>query len=220
MQQRLLALRQCWQDDGSSHCGVLTTAPCALATTVMAFLKWPSIDETCCWPAAMQLSPTLVMCATQPGEGEISWWASNVAVCSVDSHTLQPLACEDYDPRTWQECLWNKGFEGTGVEDPRLIVWPGKGLFMMFGSKPWPLNPKGIQPADTTCDGPWAFQQWMILLQPYGPTKDAKDPWQNGIIRMQYLPKAPSDPSVLIKEKNWNPFVYKGKLYFSQVRRL
>jgi hypothetical protein len=38
-----------------------------------------------------------------------------MSVCSVDSMTLQPLACEDYDPRTWKECEWSKGFEGEGV---------------------------------------------------------------------------------------------------------
>jgi hypothetical protein len=156
--------------------------------------------------------------STRPMEGEISWWASKIAVCSMDPQTLDPISCEHYDPRTWKECLWNKGFEGTGglagrawaidvgrgecgkgtrrggaapaaglqsaqdrppaaphspacpgvlcvlplpagVEDPRLIVWPGKGLFMMFGSKPWPKDPNGIQPEQTACDGPWAFQQ-------------------------------------------------------------
>lgn len=47
-------------------------------------------------------------------EGEISWWASKMAVCSMDPITLDPIKCEHYDPRTWKECLWNKGFEGTG----------------------------------------------------------------------------------------------------------
>lgn len=44
----------------------------------------------------------------------ISWWSSKIAVCSVDSHTLQPIACEDYDPRSWKECEWSLGFEGEG----------------------------------------------------------------------------------------------------------
>lgn len=37
-----------------------------------------------------------------------------MAVCSVDSQTLQPVACEDYDPRNWKECEWSLGFEGEG----------------------------------------------------------------------------------------------------------
>jgi hypothetical protein len=104
-----------------------------------------------------------------------------------------------------------------GVEDPRLIVWPGKGLFMMFGSKPWPVNPNGILPSDTRCDGPWAFQPWLVLVQSYSPLPDPADPWTRGIVRLQYLPPNLQDKDVLIKEKNWNPFIYKGKIYFSQV---
>jgi hypothetical protein len=103
-----------------------------------------------------------------------------------------------------------------GVEDPRLIVWPGKGLYMMFGSKPAPVNPDGFQPEDTRCEGPWAFQQYLVLLQPYGDKPDPSDPWQRGIIRLKYLDRPPKDPEALIKEKNWNPFIFKGKLYFSQ----
>lgn len=106
----------------------------------------------------------------------------------------------------------------AGVEDPRLIVWPGKGLFMMFGSKPWPIKPDSNTMEDTKCDGPWAFQPWMVQLQSYGVAPDTKDPWQRGIVRLQYLPPGPQDPNELLKEKNWNPFVYKGQLYFSQVR--
>lgn len=48
-------------------------------------------------------------------EEYISWWGSKMSVCSVDSLTLQPLACEDYDPRSWKECEWSKGFEGAGA---------------------------------------------------------------------------------------------------------
>jgi hypothetical protein len=46
----------------------------------------------------------------------ISWWSSKMAVCSVDSQTLQPVACEDYDPRSWKECEWSLGFEGEGKD--------------------------------------------------------------------------------------------------------
>ncbi|KAI8477356.1 MAG: hypothetical protein J3K34DRAFT_397993 [Monoraphidium minutum] len=153
--------------------------------------------------------------SNKPNEGEISWWASKLAVCSVDAATLQPAACQDFDPRTWKECLWNKGFEGTGPEDPRLIVWPGKGLFMMFGSKPAPVNPASTRPEDTRCEGPWAFQQYLTLLQPHAEAADAKDPWSNGIMRLRYMDHAPAADE-LLKEKNWNPFIFKGKLYFSQ----
>lgn len=106
----------------------------------------------------------------------------------------------------------------AGPEDPRLIVWPGKGLFMMFGSKPWPKDVNGVLPHQTACEGPWAFQPWLIQLQSYGHTPRRKDPWSKGIIRLQYLSGAAMKPGDLLKEKNWNPFIYKGKLLFSQVR--
>jgi hypothetical protein len=34
---------------------------------------------------------------------------------------------------------------------------------------------------------------------------------------LQYLSGAPLPPDGLLKEKNWNPFIYKGRLLFSQV---
>jgi hypothetical protein len=48
----------------------------------------------------------------------ISWWSSKLAVCSVNSQTLQPISCEDYDPRDWKECEWSLGFEGEGELHP------------------------------------------------------------------------------------------------------
>lgn len=160
----------------------------------------------------------LAVAAKTPDEALISWWGSKIAVCGLDAATLQPTACENYDPRTWAECLWNKGFEGTGPEDPRLIVWPGKGLYMMFGSKPAPVNPEGVAPADTACEGPWAFQQYLVQLQGYGGGADPDDPWQKGIIRLRYLDASAPPPGdgALLKEKNWNPFIWKGRLFFSQ----
>lgn len=154
----------------------------------------------------------------------ISWWGSSVAVCDLDARTMQPVACADFDPRPWSECTWGQGFEGTGVEDPRLIVWPGKGLFVMFGSKPWPVDPAAspVTAASAACEGPWAFQPWLMLLQPLGEKADPSDPWSRGIVRLSYLPEGKPPPpaadgsAVLLKEKNWNPFIYKGRLLFSQ----
>eukprot|EP00882_Tetradesmus_deserticola_P008371 GHRQ01008828.1.p1 GENE.GHRQ01008828.1~~GHRQ01008828.1.p1 ORF type:complete len:465 (+),score=149.32 GHRQ01008828.1:352-1746(+) len=154
--------------------------------------------------------------STKKDEEYISWWGSKLSVCSVDSLTLQPRSCEDYDPRTWKECEWSKGFEGAGPEDPRLIVWPGKGLFMMFGSKPWPKDPSGTLPEQTACEGPWAFQPWLVQLKSYGPAPDPADPWGQGVVRLQYLSGEVPKEGELLKEKNWNPFIYKGQLFFSQ----
>ena len=64
----------------------------------------------------------------KPNEGEISWWGSKLAVCSVDAHSLQPVACQHYDPRPWKECLWNRGFEGTGAAAGGMGLQGNKGL--------------------------------------------------------------------------------------------
>jgi hypothetical protein len=107
------------------------------------------------------------------------------------------------------------GLYHAGPEDPRLIIWPGKGLYIMFISKPWPVNPDGITPEDTACSGPWAQQPWLMPLitintalagtdaagdghqeasgaaaaaaTPDTPLNPIEDPWlQTSIIRLQY----------------------------------
>ena len=55
-----------------------------------------------------------------------------------------------------------------------------------------------------------------MLLQPHADAPDPADPWSNGILRLRYLADPNPDPNALLKEKNWNPFIFKGKLYFSQ----
>jgi hypothetical protein len=37
------------------------------------------------------------------------------------------------------------------------------------------------------------------------------------IVRLQYLSGEVPKEGELLKEKNWNPFIYKGQLFFSQV---
>jgi hypothetical protein len=90
----------------------------------------------------------------------------------------------------------------------------------MFGSKPWPKDPSGTHPDQTACEGPWAFQPWLVQLKSYGPAPDPADPWGKGIVRLQYLSGEVSKEGELLKEKNWNPFIYKGQLFFSQVGRV
>lgn len=71
------------------------------------------------------------------------------------------------------------------------------------------------------CDGPLAFQQWLLLLHPYTQQHDPLDPWSRRIIRLTYEGDEAYDapPDGLRREKNWNPFINKGKLLFSQVSR-
>lgn len=51
--------------------------------------------------------------ASASGE-EVVMWASKVSLCAVNHTSLQPLSCRQYDPRQWQECMWNEGVEAEG----------------------------------------------------------------------------------------------------------
>jgi hypothetical protein len=44
----------------------------------------------------------------------ISWWTNRISLCTADPATLQPMACTDFDPRNWTDCMWNGGFETLG----------------------------------------------------------------------------------------------------------
>jgi len=106
----------------------------------------------------------------------------------------------------------------AGPEDPRLFVWPNKGLFMLFGSKPWPLNASGGSLEDLKCDSGMALQQWLVLVQPFSNMSTLEDPWMRGVIRLQYLNDSSNMGSDgLRREKNWVPFIYEDQLLFSQV---
>lgn len=155
------------------------------------------------WPKEIDSYPP-----NPKGRNYISVWQSWILLCTVDPNTMQPTSCRDYDPRTFEECLWQEGFEGTGVEDPRLIVWPGKGLYMQFGSKPMQKKPG----EDLSCEGPWQFQPWLVLLRPYvANALTLKDPWvTDKVVRLSHLPAGHHT------EKNWAAFIHKDQLYFSQ----
>lgn len=121
-------------------------------------------------------------------------------------------------------------------------MWPGKGLYIMFISKPWAERPSGIKPSDTQCAGPWAQQPWLMPLVTFQwDAAAASDPWSGSeLIRLQYMSERAAELYAaatqgvdadgnklaekkqvkhhgLHKEKNWNPFIYENELYFSQV---
>ncbi|KAF6264081.1 hypothetical protein COO60DRAFT_1698523 [Scenedesmus sp. NREL 46B-D3] len=125
-----------------------------------------------------------------PSKKWVSWWVSRVSLCTADAASLQPLACSDYDPRPWRggECMWSTGFESLGPEDPRLIVWPGKGLLQYL---PEHATQVAGSSSSSSSGGGGASGS-----RQHGRTHHRR-------------------PS-LHKEKNWNPFVYNNELYFSQ----
>eukprot|EP00775_Hariotina_reticulata_P013001 gene13001-13130_t len=168
------------------------------------------------WSAASRSSLPWYPPAHPHQDDRIRFWHNAVALCSVNSNTLQPTHCHDYDPRDWPECWWGQGFEAGGIEDPRLFAWPGKGLYMLFGSKPWPRKAESSSFEDQLCEGPLALQQWLVLVEPSAHSSST-DHWQQGIIRLQYTDDTQNIAGDgLRREKNWNPFVYRNRLLFSQ----
>lgn len=64
--------------------------------------------------------------------------------------------------RRFQECLWGSekkvaDVDTQGVEDPKLFVWPGKGVYAVFGRKPEALG------ASPYCRDP-IFVQFIVQV--------------------------------------------------------
>jgi hypothetical protein len=99
---------------------------------------------------------------------------------------LVQVECSKLEPweGTFGECVWSGLVDTRGIEDPKLFVWPGKGVYAMFGRKPElaqdaasPLCPK---------DQPWLQQYLMLLIPARQPpahgtavmtTTANEDPW-------------------------------------------
>lgn len=64
--------------------------------------------------------------------------------------------------RRFQECLWGSerkvaDVDTQGVEDPKLFVWPGRGVYAVFGRKPEALG------ASPYCRDP-VFVQFVVQV--------------------------------------------------------
>jgi len=100
-----------------------------------------------------------------------------------------------------------------GVEDPKLFVWPGKGVYAVFGRKPEAL---GTSPH---CRDP-IFVQFIVQVVAEAGT----DEWS--ITKPRELRPGPFAAAIYkrqaagahhhaVKEKNWMPFVHDGQLYMT-----
>ncbi|KAF8057236.1 hypothetical protein HT031_006044 [Scenedesmus sp. PABB004] len=120
----------------------------------------------------------------------------------------------------------------AGPEDPRLLVWPGRGLWLMFIAKPPAPSPRGGGLAGAQCTGPWVQQPWLVPLLSHAP-RDAGDAWARAAwpLRLRYTPRRAGGARAggarnastaphhhLRKEKNWNAFFHGDRLLFSQAR--
>ncbi|KAF8059755.1 LPA1 [Scenedesmus sp. PABB004] len=143
-----------------------------------------------------------------------NWWFNEAYVCMSTRHDFVPATCRKFDPwqGRFQECLWGSerkvaDVDTQGVEDPKLFVWPGRGVYAVFGRKPEALG------ASPYCKDP-IFVQFVVQVVADGPD----DEWslrrptelKPGAFAAQLYGARLGSGS--IKEKNWMPFVWGDQL--------
>jgi hypothetical protein len=82
------------------------------------------------------------------------------------SHTPIPTPRPCTHTRRFQECLWGSerkvaDVDTQGLEDPKLFVWPGKGVYAVFGRKPEALG------SSPYCRNP-IFVQFLVQVRGAG----------------------------------------------------
>eukprot|EP00882_Tetradesmus_deserticola_P002072 GHRQ01002220.1.p1 GENE.GHRQ01002220.1~~GHRQ01002220.1.p1 ORF type:complete len:413 (+),score=44.27 GHRQ01002220.1:250-1488(+) len=124
------------------------------------------------------------------------------------------LHCCALAPSRFQECLWGNerkvaDVDTQGVEDPKLFMWPGKGVYAVFGRKPEALG------ASPYCKDP-IFVQFVVQVVAEEPGGEWSIPrpteLKPGIFAEQLYSRDPKKHQEPIKEKNWMPFVWQEQL--------
>jgi hypothetical protein len=147
------------------------------------------------------------------------WWFNGGYICRSKDANFSNPSCAKFDPWLggFKECLWSGLVDTKGIEDPKLFVWPGKGLYALFGRKPAAANSSNSlgQAASPICNTnqPW-LQQYLVSVMVQGEA----GPW-NFKTPMPLKVTIPGfydqqiKTKTVIKEKNWMPLVYKDELY-------
>ena len=149
------------------------------------------------------------------------WWFNGGYLCRSKDANFSSPSCTKFDPwlGDFKECLWSGLVDTKGIEDPKLFVWPGKGLYALFGRKPAAVTSSSsssqVQAPSPICSmqQPW-LQQYLVSIKVQGEA----GPWTfktpvplkvtiPGFYNQQIKAKS------VIKEKNWMPLVYKDQLY-------
>lgn len=139
------------------------------------------------------------------------WWLNAAYICSSRHRSFTSPHCIRFDPwhGTFKECLWSGLVDTRGVEDPKLFVWPGKGVYAIFGRKPAAVA--GMALCSKT--EPW-LQQYLVsvVVEPTAGEWLLRQPVGLHVTIPGYYDAAVKAGSV-IKEKNWMPLVYEQQLY-------
>lgn len=172
--------------------------------------------------------------------GKTNWWFNEAYVCTSARADFAAVSCRKFDP--WQgkfgECLWGSArraadVDTTGLEDAKLFVWPGKGVYAVFGRKPEALG------ASPYCVDP-VFVQFLVQVvaeddgaggkkkkkasKAGASSSSSDDPWSirrprelkaGAYARQLYGGRGSAAGQEPIKEKNWMPFVHRDRLFMT-----
>uniref|UniRef100_A0A383V4I4 Uncharacterized protein n=1 Tax=Tetradesmus obliquus TaxID=3088 RepID=A0A383V4I4_TETOB len=105
----------------------------------------------------------------------MKWIMNRAHLCQLHTTNWSVVRCSDFDP--WrgnygQQCRWGSAswkvpWEAWGVDDTKLLRWPGRGLWALTGRRPQ-------KPEDSIyCPQPVVWKQWLVQLaeegQPLNP---------------------------------------------------
>ncbi|WIA44576.1 hypothetical protein OEZ86_007300 [Tetradesmus obliquus] len=105
----------------------------------------------------------------------MKWIMNRAHLCQLNTANWSVVRCSDFDP--WrgnygQQCRWGSAswkvpWEAWGVDDTKLLRWPGRGLWALTGRRPQ-------KPEDSIyCPQPVVWKQWLVQLveegQPLNP---------------------------------------------------
>lgn len=145
-----------------------------------------------------------------------TWWFNQAYICASTRIDFREVTCLRFDPWNddFNECLWGSparkaDVDTKGIEDPKLFVWPGAGVYAIFGRKPQRVG------GEAHCPMPVIFKQFLVQVTPENNTKpDAWDLKTPVALEASIFPHLYHQRSN-VKEKNWMPFVYKNELYMT-----
>lgn len=143
------------------------------------------------------------------------WWINAAYLCQGSDPSFTTSTCYDYNPfeKNFPECKWGTtkkraSVDTTGVEDPKLFIWPGRGLYAVVGRKPR----RGVD--DIYCPETVIFHQFLAQLLKDPQAKD--DRWDLKspvpLVALDTFPEMYTNRRN-VKEKNWMPFVHQDDLY-------
>jgi hypothetical protein len=155
--------------------------------------------------------------------GKTNWWYNEAYLCTSARPDFSAVSCRKFDPwhGRFRECLWGNArkaaeVDTTGLEDAKLFVWPGKGVYAVFGRKP---EASPILGASPYCVDP-VFVQFLVQVV----AEDPADVWSikrprelkaGAYSRQLYGGKGTLAGQEPIKEKNWMPFVHRDRLFMT-----